>query len=286
MDELARALGLDPRRAAAAQLRRRRPEAGQALHRRPRACGVCYERATEALRLARPYQRPPRCRAPTRRGHRLRRPRLGRQRLPARLRLGQAQRRRHGRRRHRHPGHRHRHAHRPDPGRRRGAGPADGAHRPPPRRHGQRAVRPGQLRQRHPGDDRPGRARRRRRGEAASSWTPPRLSSRSRADAPARRGREHLRRGRQPSRPIAVAEVTGRIAPHMIQGHGARGPNPQRQVGPHLRRPVRRGRGRRRDRRGRPSCGSSPPTTAGGSSTRPWSTARSSAASPRGSASP
>jgi xanthine dehydrogenase YagR molybdenum-binding subunit len=30
-----------------------------------------------------------------------------------------------------------------------------------------------------------------------------------------------------PDRRVSVAEVTGRIAPHMIQGHGARGPNPK-----------------------------------------------------------
>ncbi len=29
----------------------------------------------------------------------------------------------------------------------------------------------------------------------------------------------------QPQTAVSVAEVTGRIAPHMIQGHGARGPN-------------------------------------------------------------
>jgi xanthine dehydrogenase YagR molybdenum-binding subunit len=33
--------------------------------------------------------------------------------------------------------------------------------------------------------------------------------------------------GKRNSQAITVAEVTRRIAPHMIQGHGARGPNPQ-----------------------------------------------------------
>jgi xanthine dehydrogenase YagR molybdenum-binding subunit len=33
--------------------------------------------------------------------------------------------------------------------------------------------------------------------------------------------------GKRNSKAITVAEVTRRIAPHMIQGHGARGPNPQ-----------------------------------------------------------
>jgi xanthine dehydrogenase YagR molybdenum-binding subunit len=35
--------------------------------------------------------------------------------------------------------------------------------------------------------------------------------------------------GKRNSKAITVAEVTRRIAPHMIQGHGARGPNPQKK---------------------------------------------------------
>ena len=147
--------------------------------------------------------------------------------------------------------------------------------RPAPRRHGHRPVRAGQLRQRHPGHDRPGRPRRGRRREARSCSRPPRPSSRSRAERPARARRAgSWSRASRSRRDRRRRRSRGSIAPHMIQGQGARGPNPDGQVGPHLRRAVRRGRGRRRDRRGHRPAGRRRPRLRAHHQPDAWSTAR------------
>ena len=226
MDELARALDMDP-----VELRRRNyAEVDQLedkpLHARRKGC-VWLRPGHRGLRLARLAARRSQRTAPKRRGvgfaaHDW----VGGAGHPpgyAWVELNTDGTRRRG---HRHPGHRHRHPHRPGPDRRRGARAAARARRAPPGRHRYRAVRAGQLRQRHPGD-----------ASARPSAPPPPTPRRSCSRPPrtllevdaARltlRDGEVLVDGERRAARWPIAEVTQKIAPHMIQGRGARGPNP------------------------------------------------------------
>ena len=258
MDELARAAGDGPGRAAAAQLLARRDQQEDKPYTSPESLRRCYDRVDRGVRLARRGTRQLRTGTEATR-YRVRRARLG-GRQPA-IRPGyawvEAQRRRQRRSGHRHAGYRHRHPHRAGPDRRRGARPADGAGGAPPGRHRDRPVCAGQLRQRDPGDASARPSAPPRPTPSGNCSTSPRtILEVAAGELPMRDGKIVVD-GRAGARAVPIGEVTQQIAPHMIQGRGARGPNPEDKSDAHLRRAVRRGRGRHRDGRGDACCASS-----------------------------